>query len=99
MRLTDSQRKVLKQTVADIVGTDSRAWLFGSRADDAKRGGDIDLLIETQQILTRKAWLLCRPEGALAMRLGDRKIDTLIKDPTTPNAPVFEAAKRHGVLL
>lgn len=99
MRLTDFQRQQIKQTVANIVGTDCQVWLFGSRADDTKRGGDIDLLIETQQTITRKVSLLCRLEGALVMSLGDRKIDTIIKDASTPDAPIFKIAKQNGILL
>lgn len=99
MRLTVDQRQLIKQTVADIVGEDAEVWLFGSRVDDAKRGGDIDLLIETPRSLTSKVSLLCRLEGALVMRLGDRKIDMLIKDVCTPEAPIFSAAKQRGILL
>ncbi len=99
MRLSHDQQQLIKKTVASIVGPDSRVWLFGSRVDDAKRGGDIDLLIETKQAITHKAALLCRLEGALVMRLGDRKIDTLIKDATTADAPIFNAAKQSGILL
>jgi predicted nucleotidyltransferase len=99
MRLTEFQRRLIKQTVAEIVGEDARVWLFGSRADDAQRGGDIDLLIETPRRLASKVSLLCRLEGALVMRLGDRKIDMLIKDARTPEAPIFRVAKQNGVLL
>ena len=34
-----------------------------------------------------------------SMALGDRKIDVILKDANTPPAPVFEIAKRTGVLL
>ena len=50
MRLNDQQRAAIRATVAETFGTDARVWLFGSRVDDAKRGGDIDLLIETDQV-------------------------------------------------
>ena len=33
----------------------SRIWLFGSRADDIRRGGDIDLLVETDAELSNRA--------------------------------------------
>ena len=99
MRLSHYQQQLIKQTIASIVGPNARVWLFGSRVDDAKRGGDIDLLIETELAIANKASLLCRLEGALVMRLGDRKIDTLIKDATTSDAPIFNVAKQNGILL
>jgi uncharacterized protein len=46
MRLTPQQENHICQTVADIIGADARVWLFGSRCNEAARGGDVDLLIE-----------------------------------------------------
>jgi len=34
-----------------------------------------------------------------SMALGDRKIDVLLKDANTPPAPIFEIARRTGVLI
>ncbi|QLQ25666.1 MAG: nucleotidyltransferase domain-containing protein [Dechloromonas sp.] len=99
MRLTETQRAAIKATVASAIDPGSRVWLFGSRADDAKRGGDIDLMIETEKTLPSRVAALCRLEGGLVMRLGDRKIDIIIKDARTPEAPIHRAAREHGVLL
>jgi len=33
-------------------GNNIRLYLFGSRVDDQKRGGDIDLFIETQNVIS-----------------------------------------------
>ena len=43
--------------------------------------------------------VLCQLSGALTMALGDRKIDVLLKDANTPPAPIFEIARRTGVLI
>lgn len=99
MRLTESQQMIIKSAVARIVGADSRVWLFGSRADDARRGGDIDLLVETPHAIPSRVEALCRLEGALVMGLGERKIDVVLKDARTAEAPIFAAAKATGVLL
>ncbi|HET9113451.1 MAG TPA: nucleotidyltransferase domain-containing protein [Burkholderiales bacterium] len=99
MRLTETQRSLIKSAVARIIGPDSKVWLFGSRVDDSKRGGDIDLLVETEQLIPSRASALCRLEGALVMSLGDRKIDVLLKDGRGSDAPIFQVAKDKGVLL
>ncbi len=45
MRLTPFQREIFKQLTAEVFGPQAQVWLFGSRADDQRRGGDIDLYI------------------------------------------------------
>ncbi len=99
MRLTPSQEQIIKSTVDRVLGAESRVWLFGSRVDDALRGGDIDLLIETEAAFPNRAKMLCRLYGALIYALGDRKLDVLLKDARTRDAPIFNIAKRTGVLL
>jgi len=99
MRLTSSQEQIIKSTVDRVLETESRVWLFGSRVDDELRGGDIDLLIETEAAFPNRAKILCRLYGALIYALGDRKLDVLLKDARTRDAPIFNIAKRTGVLL
>lgn len=99
MRLTPDQAQITKRTVARVLGVDSRIWLFGSRVDDNLRGGDIDLLVETDAQFPNRAKVLCKLYGALIMALGDRKLDVLLKDGRTSEAPIFNIAKRTGVLL
>lgn len=43
MRLDPAERKALKSALAGINA--ERVFLFGSRVDDAARGGDIDILV------------------------------------------------------
>lgn len=45
MRLTPDQQVAVRTAAAEAFGTGAMVWLFASRADDAKRGGDIDLLV------------------------------------------------------
>lgn len=99
MRLTENQRQSIKSAVTSVVGEGTRIWLFGSRVDDSKRGGDIDLLIETETVVPSRVGALCQIEGALAVRLGNRKIDVLLKDARTADTPITLAARKTGVLL
>lgn len=99
MRLTPSQVQIIKTTVARVLNFPYRLWLFGSRVDDNKRGGDIDLFIETDTVIANQAETICRVYGALIMQLGERKLDILIQDAATENVPIFDIAKRTGVML
>ena len=46
MRLTPAQIDTLKSTACSIAGAEASVWLFGSRLDENRRGGDVDLLIQ-----------------------------------------------------
>jgi predicted nucleotidyltransferase len=77
MRLTDQQIEQIKAIGRGIYGNGVRIFLFGSRTDDEKRGGDIDLFIETEddQVTTVENKLNCLVRLKLA--LGDQKIDLI----------------------
>ena len=47
MRLSKREIEAILQVAEDIYGTDVKVYLFGSRVDDSRRGGDIDLLVRT----------------------------------------------------
>ncbi len=46
MRLPDRIKNIILQSVQDSFGSEN-VYLFGSRTDDTRRGGDIDIAIET----------------------------------------------------
>ena len=94
MRLTPHEREVIRRLGLRHFGQPPR--LFGSRLDDARRGGDIDLLIATDlppgQAAQRHIDLLTD----LWLELGERKIDILLDDGSLPTA-IIERARREGV--
>lgn len=47
MRLTQTQRAIILSGVREFIGSSANVHVFGSRLDDAKRGGDVDLLLIT----------------------------------------------------
>jgi predicted nucleotidyltransferase len=99
MRLTQEQIAAIKQTAHAVLGEEVRIILFGSRTDDAKKGGDIDLLFETDQHVSNRAATIGAIYVGLIRQLGDRKIDILLKDSATPPSPVLEIAHKTGILL
>lgn len=95
MRLSNADAAVIRDTATEIFG--APVHLFGSRLDDSKRGGDIDLYIETDLDANEAEARRLRMMARLARRLGERKID-LVVNTGIAELPIHTAA-RHGVLL
>lgn len=47
MRLSPYQSQMIRQQIHHHLGAGAAIWLFGSRLDDRKKGGDVDLYVET----------------------------------------------------
>lgn len=69
MRLTTDQVRAIRQTAQRVLGAGARVSVFGSRALDDRKGGDIDLLFETDALLDNRAKILCQLHGALTLAL------------------------------
>ena len=99
MRLTPQQQTAITAATKNTFGQNASVWLFGSRADDSKKGGDIDLLIRpspdaTDQLFIKKVRLLSQ----LERDLGQRKIDVVIESPHDTR-PIVAIAHATGVKL
>ncbi len=79
MRLSENEISAIKETVAGLDAA-AKVILFGSRADDAKRGGDIDLLILSEKLGFKEKRKI-RLE--LFKKLGEQKIDIVIARDTS----------------
>jgi predicted nucleotidyltransferase len=42
------KNQIIKSIIARKISSDAKIWLFGSRTDDNRSGGDIDLFVETR---------------------------------------------------
>lgn len=84
MRPTPDQIETIRAVARAVLGPDARVTLFGSRVDDTRRGGDIDLLFETEARIAHPAEVICRLHARLVQALGDRRIDILLRDADTP---------------
>lgn len=99
MRLNDDQVQAILDVAHELAGPEVEVRLFGSRVDDAVHGGNIDLLIDSPRPVERSLWLAALITARLQRRLGDRKVDVLLVDPSTPLEPVHLAARTHGKVV
>jgi predicted nucleotidyltransferase len=102
MRLSDSERQAIAQAARDCLPPGTRVRLFGSRLDDSRRGGDIDLLVEppfapgAEEQVTQRTHFVAR----LYRLMGERRIDVLMVPAFERDTrPVVQAARRDGQLL
>jgi len=77
MRLSESQIEIINKLAKKYFGPMANVYLFGSRTDENKKGGDIDLFIsnDDEDILTIEAKVRFLAE--LKRNIGDRKIDVV----------------------
>ena len=99
MRLAPEHAAAIREVVRETLGPDVRVRLFGSRVDDAARGGDIDLLVEVGYALENRAATASRLAALCQMRLGDQRIDVVLVDPSTVPQPIHARAREEGILL
>jgi len=72
VRLTQEEARIIREIV-NAVMPGVEVYLYGSRVDDAKRGGDIDLLLMGRQ--EKSPERISRIRILLHEKLGDQKID------------------------
>jgi predicted nucleotidyltransferase len=99
MRRSPDQVQAIRHAATASFGDDTAVWLFGSRVDDAKKGGDIDLLVRpaptaADQPFAKKVRMLT----LLERLLGERKIDLVIEQPHDPR-PIVQVAHTTGIQI
>jgi len=103
MRLTPKQIQCLKDAVAQYLGQGARIWVFGSRVNDQRRGGDYDFYIETpmdnpDEIVANKLKVLAKLHATPEFE--GEKIDIVIRSAAPgPELPIYKIAKEQGVHL
>lgn len=97
MRLSAEEVTIIKAAVHQVFGNQAKIWLFGSRVDDSKKGGDIDLLVEPSNgcegLLDKKLQVL----STLMLALGEQKIDLVVA--RDPSRLVEQEARNKGIEL
>ena len=94
MRLLDYEIKAIHEVISAF-DKEAKIYLFGSRVDDEKKGGDIDLLLISEKLNNRDKRKI---RLALCDKLGEQKIDILIGTEGEKNN-FYKIALNEGVLL
>jgi uncharacterized protein len=99
MRLDAKELDLIIRAFQKCFSPGDNLWLFGSRVDDTKRSGDIDLYIEVenydlQQIIQARSCFSC----LLHDLLGEQKIDMVIRDPNQ-DLLIYQIARQEGIKL
>jgi len=103
MRVTPRQIDTVRTFARRHFGDDAEVWLFGSRVDDGRRGGDYDFLIETSfdqsdAIVERKLALIAELQSSQPFE--DEKIDIIVKRRSSDfEIPIYAIVKNEGVRL
>ena len=96
MRLSAYEIDVIKTNVLGHI-EDAKIMLFGSRIDDTKKGGDIDIFIQTNKHITMKEQVSILANIELAGVL--RKVDLILKTPNAKEQAIFKTALQEGIVL
>ena len=103
MRLSTNELEgIIKAFKTFISEYEAHLYLFGSRAKDSERGGDIDLLviIKNEDILPglkkQKPVIL----NEIKKSIGDQKIDLLLESESSINDnPFLQSTLSHATLI
>lgn len=93
MRLSPQQIDIILATSHEVMGADASVWLYGSRLDDQRQGGDVDLLVEAAPA----HGLLCR--ARLKIRLEQRlqlPVDVLLARRGVAGSAFMAIARAHA---
>ncbi len=101
MRISKFEADIIKTVAREIWGNEVIVYLFGSRTDDRKKGGDIDLYIQLPFELDSKTLMLQKARflGKLDISLGEQKIDVLIKTKNNQKLSIVYTAESTGIVL
>lgn len=99
MRLLPQQIDAIRCVTRELAGADARVQLFGSRLDPARKGGDVDLLVELNQPVEHPAVLSASLSARISRRLNGRKVDVLLSAPNLAVLPIHLMARKEGQWL
>lgn len=95
MRLSTDEAEAIRQEVRRLA-PEAEIYLYGSRADDSGRGGDIDLLVVSDKLGFRDFLKL---RTRILDRIGWQQLDLTVRRTDQLDEPLAVAARDTGVRL
>jgi hypothetical protein len=99
MRLSETERALIKEAVAACLGAQARVLLFGSRTDDSRRGRFHQQVNVAAAPLADALGMELKLAAALQARLGERRVDVLLHQQGQAMSPMAALAAATGVPL
>jgi predicted nucleotidyltransferase len=93
MRITEHQKNVIVEAVINI-DPNAKIWLFGSRTDDSKKGGDIDIGILSLKVDVMEE---IKIRQKICDKIGEQKIDIVVSK--NGQEAFFKFTVIKGILL
>ena len=95
MRITEHEKNAIIDAVKNT-DPDAQVWLFGSRTDDGKKGGDIDIAIFSEKI-RNDVMNEIQVRRFICGRIGEQKIDIVTTN--SGKEAIFRLAVAEGIRL
>lgn len=99
MRLTEETKNIIIDSVCRHFSQAEKIILFGSRIDDGKKGGDIDLLVQTPVSSAAAFEAKLQAVSAMQLKLGEQRIDLLTTVGADDSRFIVQNAYRQGIVL
>lgn len=99
MRLTEDQVAAIRRLAIEVAGDQVRVRVFGSRLDDAARGGDLDIMLELPEPVDNPALLAAQMSARVSRTIHGRKVDVLLSAPNLMRLPIHDVAFKEGKLI
>ncbi|MFP4527727.1 MAG: nucleotidyltransferase domain-containing protein [Candidatus Kapaibacterium sp.] len=97
MRLSREHIDMIVKFAKEDFGDDIKLYLFGSRADDSQKGGDIDLLLESDEKIPVENQMNFLAN--ISRHVTERKVDLAVFTPDKAGKTFYENAKKQGIRL
>lgn len=81
MRISEIEKTTIVNAILEQ-DVDAQIFLFGSRTDDQKKGGDIDILVYSNEIGLMK---IVKIKSSIFKIIPEQKIDLLVTKPNETN--------------